>query len=154
MAVSVGAGVVVVEVRVGVDGGVGAVAGGAVFAVVTQDFCGVHGGLLSWSKVRALTRVATAANESKLLTVALFGTANHVDRLVRAVKQVSAADAVKQLAERGFRWSTDGDGSVVLTVRLPADQAMQVIGVVREATVITKGVPRCCRSRCLQMSRL
>ena len=40
-------------------------------------------GEVSYSKVRAMTRVATAANESVLVSVALHGTAAHVEKLVR-----------------------------------------------------------------------
>ena len=40
-------------------------------------------GELSYSKVRALTRVACAGTEAALLSVALHGTASHVEKLVR-----------------------------------------------------------------------
>ena len=41
-------------------------------------------GEISYSKVRAITRVATPANEHTLLDVARYGTAAHVERIVRA----------------------------------------------------------------------
>jgi len=40
-------------------------------------------GRVSYSKVRAMTRVATAKNEDYLLMIARHGTAVHVERLVR-----------------------------------------------------------------------
>jgi len=40
-------------------------------------------GSLSFSKVRAMTRVATADNEDLLLNIALYGTAYHVERSVQ-----------------------------------------------------------------------
>jgi hypothetical protein len=40
-------------------------------------------GELSYSKVRALTRIATPSNEARLLDVAQCGTAAHVEKLVR-----------------------------------------------------------------------
>jgi hypothetical protein len=40
-------------------------------------------GEISYSKVRAMTRVATPANESVLVHVARHGTAAHVEKLVR-----------------------------------------------------------------------
>ena len=39
-------------------------------------------GRLSYSKVRAMTRVATPKSESDLVAVARHGTAAHVDRIV------------------------------------------------------------------------
>ena len=45
-------------------------------------------GELSYSKVRALTRVATPENEAELLEFARAGTAAHVEKLVRAWRRV------------------------------------------------------------------
>ena len=45
-------------------------------------------GQLSYAKVRALTRVATPANEQALVDLALAGTAAHVERFVRACRRV------------------------------------------------------------------
>src|SRR5882724_11429237 len=44
-------------------------------------------GELSYSKVRAITRVATPATEDVLLMVALHGTAAHVEKLVRGYRR-------------------------------------------------------------------
>src|SRR5271156_1420167 len=52
-------------------------------------------GELSYSKVRALTRIACAATEEGLLTIALHGTAHHVETLVRHYRR---AEHVEQLA--------------------------------------------------------
>ncbi|MCY3816326.1 MAG: DUF222 domain-containing protein, partial [Gammaproteobacteria bacterium] len=45
-------------------------------------------GRLSYSKVRALTRVATGETEEELLHIALNGTAAHVERTVRGFRRV------------------------------------------------------------------
>jgi hypothetical protein len=45
-------------------------------------------GEVSFSKVRALTRVATPGNEEELLTFARAGTAAHVEKVVRAWRRV------------------------------------------------------------------
>ena len=45
-------------------------------------------GEISYSKVRAVTRVATPNNEEPLLTIALGGTAGQVERIVRAWRKV------------------------------------------------------------------
>jgi hypothetical protein len=57
-------------------------------------------GELSYSKVRALTRVATPENEESLLEVARCGTASHVERLVRAWRKL---DAQEEAAEERLR---------------------------------------------------
>ncbi len=46
-------------------------------------------GELSFSKVRAMTRVATEENESHLLNIAEYGTAQHMEVLVKAFRTVS-----------------------------------------------------------------
>src|SRR5580692_3512027 len=48
-------------------------------------------GELSYSKVRALTRVASRATEKDLLNIALHGTAHHVEKTVRLFRQAMQA---------------------------------------------------------------
>ena len=55
-------------------------------------------GEISYSKVRAMTRVATTANESVLVHVARNGTAAHVEKLVRKYRWTQRRDAA-QLAQ-------------------------------------------------------
>ena len=53
-------------------------------------------GRLSYSKVRAMTRVATPENEDYLMRIAKHGTAAHVDRLVGLYRQVKRTEALEQ----------------------------------------------------------
>ena len=81
-------------------------------------------GQLSYSKARALTRVATPATEDYFLDIALHGTAQHVERLVRYYRQVEQREALsreehQQETRELFYWF-DTDGSIVLKARLPA----------------------------------
>ena len=46
-------------------------------------------GVISYSKVRAMTRAATPGNEAHLLQVARHGTAQHVEKLVRKFARAS-----------------------------------------------------------------
>jgi hypothetical protein len=102
-------------------------------------------GAVSYSKVRAMTRVATPENEELLLNVALHGTAHHVERLVRGYRRVQRLeDANRQQAERYASWHLDEDGCLVIRGRIPAEQGMLVtkgleaaVGVVREQEVAT-----------------
>ena len=79
-------------------------------------------GELSYSKVRALTRVATPETEGRLLGVGRAGTAEHVERIVQGWRQVDrraeARKAVRQHDGRGLRVYEDADGMVVVRGRL------------------------------------
>jgi hypothetical protein len=81
-------------------------------------------GELSYSKVRALTRVACPATEAALLMIALHGTAYHVERLVQSYRRAQAAEELsreaRQHASRSVIYSFEEDGSLVLKARLPA----------------------------------
>src|SRR5205807_9693987 len=79
-------------------------------------------GEISYSKVRALTRIATPATEEELLSFGRAGTAAHVERLVRGkrrVDRIAAGHSEERLhAARYLRAYTDEDGMVVVTGRL------------------------------------
>ncbi len=79
-------------------------------------------GKVSYSKVRAVTRVATPKNEQTLLGVALAGTAAHVERIARAWRRidrnVEQAEDRRRAASRGLRTWVDEDGMVVVRGRL------------------------------------
>jgi hypothetical protein len=82
-------------------------------------------GELSYSKVRALTRIANAEIEDYLLSIALHGTAEHVERLVQGFRRAKEAEELsreaRQQAERYLSYHWDEDGSLVLKGRLPAE---------------------------------
>jgi hypothetical protein len=81
-------------------------------------------GELSYSKVRALTRVARRATERDLLNIALHGTAYHVERTVRLFRRAMQAHELSreesQQETRSVSYHWDEDGSLVLKARLPA----------------------------------
>ena len=90
-------------------------------------------GVISYSKVRAVTRVATPETEQTLLDVALAGTAAHVEQVVRAWRRVDrtaeAADDRHRHASRVLHTWVDDDGMVVIRGRLTPE----VGAVVRRA---------------------
>ena len=94
-------------------------------------------GQLSYSKVRALTRVATPATEAPLLALALHATASQVERLVRAWRQAdrdAQPDAEQlMLASRMLSMRVDDDGMVVLRGRLPAEVGAVLMRAVEAA---------------------
>jgi hypothetical protein len=49
-------------------------------------------GVVSYCKVRALTRAATAETEARWLAIAEAGTVSHVEKTLRMVRRVERAD--------------------------------------------------------------
>ena len=94
-------------------------------------------GQLSYSKVRALTRVASPATEARLLAVALRATAAQVERLVRAWRRVdrdAQPDAEQVLlASRTLSMHVDEDGMVLLRGRLPPEVGALLLRAVEAA---------------------
>ncbi len=84
-------------------------------------------GKVSYSKVRAMTRMATAENEEYLLYIAENGTASDVETLVRAYRRSNRREdldeARRQREERYLEMYTDEDGMVVIRGRLPQEVA-------------------------------
>jgi hypothetical protein len=88
-------------------------------------------GQLSYSKVRALTRITGPNTEPYLLDIALHGTAAHVEKLVRQFRQVGEAAALsreaRQQATRKLTYFYGEDGSLILKGRLPAEIGAQLV---------------------------
>jgi len=88
-------------------------------------------GEVSYSKVRAMTRVATAENEEFLLQIARYGTATHVERVVRNYRKVKRIEALQHDNERHalrkLYWYTDDDGCLVLKGRFPPEMGMKIV---------------------------
>ena len=79
-------------------------------------------GELSYAKVRALTRVASAETEERLLAVGKASTAEHVERIVRGWRRMDrkaeAREAALQHASRSLHVYPDEDGTVRIRGRL------------------------------------
>jgi hypothetical protein len=118
-------------------------------------------GKLSYSKVRAMTRVATEDNESYLLDIAQYGTTEHVVKLAWAFRTVSraedfdGADAMGVMGElnesvvvseheldlrreqtlyeaRGVSCYQDDDGLWIIKAKLPAEAGGLLVKVIKE----------------------
>jgi hypothetical protein len=122
--------------------------------LITEAFAA---GRLSYSKVRAVTRIAgsdtatltriaaeiaagtselrhtTVADpetaERVLLNVALCGTASHMETVVRAVRR-RRTPAEDTAARRSMSWQWDDDGSLVLRARLTPDAGAALIAAI------------------------
>ncbi len=94
-------------------------------------------GKVSYSKVRAMTRVATAENEEELLTLARYGTAAQLERVVRATRAVTRDAERRQEVDRHERrylqtW-VDADGSVVIRGRLEPEAGQALLRALEAA---------------------
>ena len=94
-------------------------------------------GRLSYSKVRAITRVATEATEDTFLQIAIYGTAHHVEKLVRVFRRAKEAEELSREAQqqerRGVMWFHDPDGSLVIKATLPAEAGVLFIKAMEAA---------------------
>jgi Domain of unknown function (DUF222)/HNH endonuclease len=97
-------------------------------------------GELSYSKVRALTRVATAETEARLIAVGRAGTAEHVELIVRGWRRMDrkaeAEESTRRHRHRSLHVYPDGDGMVVIRGRLEPEVGavvMQALAAARDA---------------------
>ncbi len=88
-------------------------------------------GRVSYAKVRALTRIAEPATESGLLSIALRGTASHVESVVAAAR--ARRDPRPAAAMRSMQWTHADDGSLRVSLRLPPEQGVQLIAAIDAA---------------------
>ena len=95
-------------------------------------------GQLSYSKVRALTRVACENTEEYFLSIALHGTAAHVEKVVRYYRRAKESEEqsreAQQQASRLVSYCYDTDGSMILKARLPAETGALVLKALDAAT--------------------
>lgn len=84
-------------------------------------------GELSYSKVRAVTRAATAESEAEMLELAHNATAAQLERAVRAYRSAIAVAENRPPPDTFFAWGWDDDGTLSVRARLPADQGALLI---------------------------
>ena len=91
----------------------------------------MQSGQLSYSKARALTRIATPTNEQGLLDYAIPATAQQVDDRCRQLRNVqrdqSREDAARLHKQRYLSRSYHGDGSLTISVELPRESGELVM---------------------------
>jgi len=88
-------------------------------------------GKISYTKVRAMTRVATPENEQFLLQIAEYGTANHMEFLVRKYRYCKRLqeprDSENWKRYKDLGWYQDETGMIVINARLPPEEGALVI---------------------------
>ena len=95
-------------------------------------------GEISYSKVRAMTRVADPESEEYLLMIARHGTAAHMEILVRGDRRVQRqrelSEANRLHATRAVHWHYDEEGMLGLTARLAPEDGERLMQAVQAQT--------------------
>jgi len=105
---------------------------------------------ISYSKARALTRVATPENQEALLAIAARSTAHELERACRRFRSV-ALDAIERrpprvrTEERRVRFCYMDDGFVHIVVRAPPEEAAEVRAVLDAVCRMARGAARAAR---------
>jgi hypothetical protein len=99
-------------------------------------------GDLSYTKVRSLTRVATAHNETELLSHALDATSDQVQARCRQLRNgdraTSTADANRLHNGRYLSRSVDQYGRMTISIELPVETGELVMQAIEQAVVETE----------------
>jgi hypothetical protein len=99
-------------------------------------------GELSYSKARALTRIATPDSEDRLLLYAIAATAQQVDDHCRKLRNVhrdlAQRDAQRLHRERCLSRSLHGDGSMTISVELPRESGELVMKALEMALSLSE----------------
>src|SRR6478609_7501803 len=97
-------------------------------------------GRLSYSKVRAVTRVADRVDEATLLEQGLVHSAAQLEKVVRGYRKAERPDR-DPAARRRARWFFDEDGMLVLSARLTADEGALLVAALEQARTSVLGEP-------------
>jgi hypothetical protein len=94
-------------------------------------------GHLSYSKVRAITRVVAAETERSLVDMALAGTTNHVERIVAAYRRATPCSDEADAEADGAAWAARGlthrlndNGTMTITLTVPVEPGVAYLSAV------------------------
>lgn len=99
-------------------------------ALIRETFAAAR---LSYSKVRAITRVVHPGNEAELVRTALVTTAAQLERIVRAMRTATRQQVRDRHSRRALTWRWDDDGMLVLSVRLDPDEGAVALAALHAA---------------------
>lgn len=109
------------------------------YALIREAF---GAGRLSYSKVRAITRVADGHNEAELVQTALATTASQLERIVRGMRRATRSQITARHYRRTVSWHWDEDGMFVLHARLDPDEGALTLAALLAAQSAEPSVPR------------
>jgi hypothetical protein len=90
-------------------------------------------GVVSYSQVRAITRVADAAGEEAILQTARYATAAQLERILAGVHRAGAGPRVDVDARRQANLFFDEDGMLVVRARLSPEEGATLLRALDEA---------------------
>ena len=90
-------------------------------------------GELTFTKVRALTRVATACSEEGLIELAEALTASQLERALRVFRRIAIEDARETHELEFVDWFFEEDGSLYLRARLAAEDGTLLVKALEAA---------------------
>lgn len=90
-------------------------------------------GTLTFTKVRALTHVATATSEGRLLELASALTASQLERALRAFRRLRSEDVGDSHVVEYVDYHWGEDGSLFLRARLPAEDGTLLVRALEAA---------------------
>ena len=104
-------------------------------------------GSISFSKARAMTRVATPETEGRLLNIARHGSASHVENVCRYFRRSLDAEALKEERieacnhhdHRELTHHYDHEGFLVIKARLAPEQGALVVNALKAAANVENG---------------
>jgi hypothetical protein len=104
----------------------------------------IRQGRLSYSKVRALCRIATPATETELVETAQHATAAQTERLVQSIRRVAEDKVPSDRPPREKRplrltWSWDPDGILEIHARLDPEDGAAFLAVARSLDEADRG---------------
>jgi hypothetical protein len=97
--------------------------------LITQAFAA---GEISYSKVRAIARVATPGNEAILVMYARHTTAAQLERIVAGCRRVHRQEASTIEDLRGVTWLYDEDSSFIADLHLTGDEGALLLAALRK----------------------
>jgi hypothetical protein len=71
----------------------------------------------------------------------MHATANQIDKIVRAMRKISRLEAREQIESRSCTWTVDDDGSLVITLKAPAEIGHAIVNAINKHATFKKGVP-------------
>ncbi len=93
-------------------------------------------GQISYSKVRALTRVATNDNEDYFLIISKYGTIGHMEQLVRKYQQVERnqqpTQQDDQYQQRKLTHYQDDGGMCIINAKLPQEEGGLIVKAIEK----------------------
>jgi hypothetical protein len=104
-------------------------------------------GRLSYSQVRAITRIAGPDDESDFVEIARYTTAGQLERVIRSYRGVRRNEGLEvtnsRHAERRCDWDYDEDGCMIIRAKLSPEDGVMFIAALEAAaeSIPTEDVP-------------